>query len=151
MCPPSVQVARELGTNVNTLYTWYLGLRNILHIPLSETETSIMKIPNCATLKSLEEENEFLKKQASSLWRTWSDSLSLHGSQCWITKMAKWLQVSKSEYYAWRKRSPSAHEMENESFLKETLRIHEASHSTYGSKKIAHEMNCKSDKSTINR
>ena len=34
-----------------------------------------------------------------------------------IAKMAQWLQVSKSGYYAWRKRSKSLRCMENESLL----------------------------------
>lgn len=63
-----------------------------------------------------------------------------------IAKMAQWLQVSKSGYYAWRKRSRSLRNLENEALLKEILRIHEESHGTYGSKKISHEINRKSDR-----
>lgn len=55
--------------------------------------------------------------------------------------MAQWLQVSKSGYYAWRKRSKSLRCVENESFLKEIIRIHEASRGTYGGRKITHEIN----------
>lgn len=60
--------------------------------------------------------------------------------------MAQWLQVSKSGYYAWRKRTGSLRCMENESLLKEIIRIHEASHETYGSRKITHEINRRSEK-----
>ncbi len=63
-----------------------------------------------------------------------------------VAKMAKWLQVSKSGYYAWRKRAASLREQENEILLKEIRRIHKESHGTYGSKKITHEVNRKSDK-----
>ena len=63
-----------------------------------------------------------------------------------IAKMAQWLQVSKSGYYAWRKRPKSLRSMENESLLKEIIRIHEASHGTYGSRKITHEINRSSEK-----
>ncbi len=63
-----------------------------------------------------------------------------------IAKMAQWLQVSKSGYYAWRKRSKSLRCMENESLLKEIIRIHEASHGTYGGRKITHEINRCSEK-----
>ena len=59
--------------------------------------------------------------------------------------MAQWLQVSKSGYYAWRRRTPGARQLENRSLLEQIRRIHEASHETYGSKKITHEVNRKSD------
>lgn len=55
-----------------------------------------------------------------------------------IAKMAQWLQVSKSNYYAWRRRTPSARQLENRSLLEQIRRIHEASRGTYGSKKIPH-------------
>ena len=61
-------------------------------------------------------------------------------------KMAQWLQVSKSGYYAWRKRSKSLRSTENEALLKEIIQIHEASRNTYGGRKITHEINRKSEK-----
>ena len=61
-----------------------------------------------------------------------------------IAKMAQWLQVSKSGYYAWRKRSKSLRCIENEALLQEIMGIHEASRNTYGSRKITHEINRKS-------
>ena len=61
-------------------------------------------------------------------------------------KMAQWLQVSKSGYYAWRKRSKSLRSTENEALLKEIIQIHEASHGAYGGRKITHEINRKSEK-----
>lgn len=60
--------------------------------------------------------------------------------------MAQWLQVSKSGYYAWRSRPKSLRCMENESLLEEIVRIHTASRSIYGSRKITHEINRKSEK-----
>ncbi len=63
-----------------------------------------------------------------------------------IAKMAQWLQVSKSGYYAWRKRSKSLRSTENEALLKEIIQIHEASHGAYGGRKITHEINRKSEK-----
>lgn len=60
--------------------------------------------------------------------------------------MAQWLQVSKSGYYAWRKRPKSPHCTENESLLKEIIRIQEASHGIYGGRKITYEINRKSEK-----
>ncbi len=58
-----------------------------------------------------------------------------------VAKMAQWLQVSKSGYYAWRKRPKNQRCMENETLLEEIIRIHESSRGTYGGRKITHEIN----------
>ena len=58
-----------------------------------------------------------------------------------IAKMAQWLQVSKSGYYAWRRRSKSLREQGNEVLLDEIRRIHEESHGVYGSRKICRKLN----------
>lgn len=63
-----------------------------------------------------------------------------------VAKMAQWLQVSKSGYYAWRKRPQNQRCMENETLLEEIIRIHEASRGTYGGRKITHEINRGSEK-----
>lgn len=63
-----------------------------------------------------------------------------------IAKMAQWLQVSKSGYYAWRKRDKSLRCMEDETLLKEVIRIHEAARGVYGSRKITREINRRSEK-----
>lgn len=63
-----------------------------------------------------------------------------------IAKMAQWLQVSKSGYYAWRKRGKSPRCTENEALLKEIIRIHEATHGIYGGRKITREINRRSEK-----
>jgi putative transposase len=63
-----------------------------------------------------------------------------------IAKMAEWLQVSKSGYYAWRKRYPSIRELENQELLDEIRRIHQESNRIYGSIKITREINENSDK-----
>lgn len=58
-----------------------------------------------------------------------------------IARMAQWLQVSKSGYYAWRRRSPSLREQKNKVLLDEIRRIHEESHGVYGSRKICRKLN----------
>ena len=63
-----------------------------------------------------------------------------------VAKMAQRLRVSKSGYYAWRKRSKSLRCIENEALLQETIGIHEASRNTYGGRKITHEINRRSEK-----
>lgn len=63
-----------------------------------------------------------------------------------IAKMAQWLQVSKSGYYAWRKRPQSLRCMENETLLEEIIRIHGSSRGAYGGRKITYEINRRSGK-----
>ena len=55
--------------------------------------------------------------------------------------MAQWLQVSKSGYYAWRRRSTSLKEQENQVLLDEIRRVHEESHGGYGSRKTCRRLN----------
>lgn len=64
-----------------------------------------------------------------------------------VAKMAQWLQVLKSGYYAWRKRPKNQRCLENETLLEEIIRIHEASRGIYGGRKITHEINRRSEKS----
>ena len=58
-----------------------------------------------------------------------------------IAKMAQWLQVYKSGYYAWRRRNPSLREQEKKVLLEEIRRVHEESHGVYGSRKICQKLN----------
>ncbi len=43
---PAAQVARELGVNVNTLYSWMSRFREHPATPLSAAVISIRKMPN---------------------------------------------------------------------------------------------------------
>lgn len=58
-----------------------------------------------------------------------------------VAKMAQWLNVSKSGYYAWRKRHPSLRDRENQWLLDEIRRIHEEYRHVYGSRKMTQELN----------
>lgn len=60
--------------------------------------------------------------------------------------MAQWLNVSKSGYYAWRKRHPSLRDMENQQLLDGIRRIHEEYRQIYGNRKITQELNNLMDK-----
>lgn len=60
--------------------------------------------------------------------------------------MAQWLNVSRSGYYAWRKRHPSLRDMENQQLLDEIRRIHEEYRQVYGSRKMTQELNNRMDK-----
>ena len=54
--------------------------------------------------------------------------------------MCRVLGVSPSGYYAWLKRGPSRRAQENEALSKRIAEIHEASHGTYGSRRVHAEL-----------
>lgn len=54
--------------------------------------------------------------------------------------MCRVLGVSPSGYYAWLKRGPSRRALENEALSKRIAEIHEASHGTYGSRRVHAEL-----------
>ena len=53
-----------------------------------------------------------------------------------VIRMCKVLKVSRSGYYAWRKRPPSARERANRELYKEIKAVYYRSHETYGSPRI---------------
>jgi transposase InsO family protein len=53
-----------------------------------------------------------------------------------IIRMCEVLEVSRSGYYAWRDRPPSAREMANQALYTEIKRVYTESHQTYGSPRI---------------
>ena len=58
-----------------------------------------------------------------------------------VVKMCKVLRVSRSGYYDWSTRPESSRSKENKLLLEEIRDIHEKSHETYGSPRIADELN----------
>lgn len=71
---PACQVAREIGVNVNSLYTWKARYLKHPEQPfvgsgkLCDADDELRKLQQ--QVKDLQQENEFLKKQAPSLPRT---------------------------------------------------------------------------------
>ena len=63
-----------------------------------------------------------------------------------VAKMAQWLNISRSGYYAWRKRHPSLRDKENQKLLDEIRRIHEEYRQVYGSRKMTQELKKRMDK-----
>ena len=57
-----------------------------------------------------------------------------------IATMCRVLNVSRSGYYAWKKRGPSQREKEDQRLLKQIEEIHEASRGTYGSPRVHAEL-----------
>ena len=58
-----------------------------------------------------------------------------------VTMMCKLLGVSRSGYYAWKTREPSALAEKNEALARDIATIHEESRETYGSPRVHFELN----------
>lgn len=67
--------------------------------------------------------------------------IEAHRIRFTVQLMCEVLQVSRSGYYAWRKRPISKREMANQVLVKQIRAVHEQSFETYGSPRIYHELN----------
>ena len=63
-----------------------------------------------------------------------------HRDEFPVARMYKVLDVSRSGYYAWRKRPVSAREMANRELYKKIEAVYNESHGTYGSPRIYHQL-----------
>ena len=63
-----------------------------------------------------------------------------HRSGFRVKKMCRVLGVSRSRYYAWRRRSKSCRQQENERLLEKIREAHKMSRRTYGSPRITKEL-----------
>ena len=63
-----------------------------------------------------------------------------HRSEFEVEKMCRALKVSRSGYYAWKKKPVSKREKENEQLVEEIREIHEGSRYTYGSPRMQAEL-----------
>jgi transposase InsO family protein len=66
--------------------------------------------------------------------------INAHRQEFEITVMCRVLQVSRSGYYAWRRRPVSAREMANQQLTQQIEEIHQRSRQTYGSPRIQAEL-----------
>lgn len=57
-----------------------------------------------------------------------------------VRRMCQVLGVSRSGYYAWRSRGPSARQMANQALVHHIVAIHQQSRETYGSPRVYHEL-----------
>ncbi len=57
-----------------------------------------------------------------------------------LTMMCRTLEVSRSGFYAWKKRNPSARQQENELLSKRIKQVHKESRGTYGSPRVHEEL-----------
>ena len=75
----------------------------------------------------------------------------LHRSRFRLLKMCRAFKVSRSGYYAWRRRGCSQRELENERLLKLIKQVHEQSRYIYGSPRITAELKSKNQSCSKNR
>lgn len=66
--------------------------------------------------------------------------IDLHRSEFRVTKMCQLFAVSRSAYYAWKKRPKSIRQQENEQLISEIKRIYQKSRGLYGSPRITAEL-----------
>ena len=57
-----------------------------------------------------------------------------------VTQMCKGLATSRSGYYAWRERPPSAQEMANQKLFRKIEVVYNENYGVYGSPRIYHEL-----------
>jgi putative transposase len=69
--------------------------------------------------------------------------IDLHSSEFRVNKMCQALDVSRSAYYAWKKRGKSNRQKENEHLLKEIIQAYETGRRVYGSPRITDELRSK--------
>jgi transposase InsO family protein len=62
--------------------------------------------------------------------------IAAHAEQFCIQRMCRVLEVQRSGYYAWQRRSPSSRSQANQALLELIRREHQASRKTYGSPRI---------------
>jgi len=66
--------------------------------------------------------------------------IDLHRSEFRVAKMCRSLEVSRSAYYAWKKRPESARQLENETLFEKIKDIYHQSRCLYGSPRITAEL-----------
>ena len=66
--------------------------------------------------------------------------IDLHRSEFGVAKMCRLFDVSRSAYYAWKKRPKSIRQQENERLLSEIKQIYQMSRGLYGSPRITAEL-----------
>ncbi|OVE79397.1 transposase [bacterium I07] len=66
--------------------------------------------------------------------------IDLHRSEFRVKKMCHVLEVSRSAYYAWKRRGKSKRQQENEALLDRIVKIYEFSRRIYGSPRITEEL-----------
>jgi putative transposase len=66
--------------------------------------------------------------------------MGAHHSEFRMTKMAEVLEVTRSGYYAWKKRGPSNRKQQDQELLQNISRIHDETQKTYGSPRVTKQL-----------
>jgi putative transposase len=132
----ATQLATRLGISCKTLLKW--------------TNDNRYTMKSLAEVDSLRVEVQRLRDQCEVLKCSWQVDrrskkavyafIAEHQSKYAIELLCATFDVEKSGYYAWKSRSPSAHEESDVEFMEWIERIFEASHGTYGSPRIHAEL-----------
>lgn len=77
--------------------------------------------------------------------------IAMYESQYSVQRMCQVLGVSRSGYYAWRRRGPSARQMANQALEQQIAIIHRDSRETYGSPRVYHELQASGYRVSVNR
>ncbi|MBT9096351.1 IS3 family transposase [Methylovulum psychrotolerans] len=139
---PIAQTARDLGVNENTLHTWI----NKYSRPLAQDKTVRTDDHLYEELKRLKKENArlieergFIKKGGSVLCQgatvkyAW---IKQHTTEFPVDSMCRFMQVSRSAYYAWLQRPQTATEKEDSELATIIHSLFKKSRATYGTRRI---------------
>ncbi|MGC8487521.1 MAG: IS3 family transposase [Clostridia bacterium] len=141
---PASVVARELGIPRKTLYKWMEAARQHPTQPfvgsghLRADDHRVRDLER--QVRDLQEENAILKKRDAHLRQRPEVRFRFiknHRFTFSVTKMCQVLQVSRSGYYAWVRRPPSAAAQRRRQRLERIRAIWATTHGRYGSPKIA--------------
>jgi putative transposase len=73
-----------------------------------------------------------------------------HAAEFMVKRMCQLLQVSRSGYYAWRDRTPSARRVRHQTLAVQVRSAHTESRGTYGSPRVAAELKARGVKICVN-
>jgi transposase/putative transposase len=140
---PASELARELGVRRNQLYKWQreFQARGAGAFPGSgarkERTTEITRLKR--ELAHVTEERDILKKSGSVLRQGCMVKygfIQTHQQEFRLTRMCRVLQVSRSGYYAWQRRGPSARTQANQQLLARMRILHQQTREAYGARKM---------------
>ncbi|MCY1066671.1 IS3 family transposase [Nannocystis sp. RBIL2] len=140
------QVAQEMGLTVSALRNWTrqeeINQSPAPRGPLTTDERAEL-VRLRKELKRVEMERDFFKKSGGLLRQgdvTVFQVIAAEEASFPVSMMCESLEVSRSGYYAWKTREPSARAQENAALAQEVAEIHAASRRTYGSPRVRSEL-----------
>ncbi len=155
---PTGEVAQELGIRANLLSRWKRehkqrkegGFSGHVRPSLSPEQAEVARLKK--QLREAEIERDILKKAVSIFSKseraTGAANIRVHEkapiyvcrARHPVGKMCKAFKVSRSGYYQWFNRKPSARQVDKQSILQLIREMHKESKGRYGSPKITREL-----------